>query len=253
MALRLVLVSMVAGLGVSPPAEGELATWTRSVQTWLETRIAEWDARQALEASPCEDVEVAEAPPSVPGIAELKQAIAAEPVVNPSPIVPARGEDPFVIDDRAFEAVVEEMVAGFIKEEETIAATRGRSTAETADSSTGPAADAESERSDALPGDVEGGGLDPSGTTTTTTTTEAATDVSISEPLEVEDDLYPGLAFALNREAEGISRPDTDDGRLPEDGETDDDQLSNAVRLTRDAVYAWMNLLQSQAIVALPR
>src|SRR4051812_47907519 len=51
MVLRLVLVGIVAGLGVSPPAECELAGWTRSVQTRLVAWLAEADALKPLDES----------------------------------------------------------------------------------------------------------------------------------------------------------------------------------------------------------
>src|SRR5690349_16091273 len=100
MALRLVLVSMVAGLGVSPPAEGELATWTRSVQTWLETRVAEWDVPLALGG---EDVSiVGGANVSESSLKALEEAILAEYAAEPVAGEPARSVDPKVAADRAF-------------------------------------------------------------------------------------------------------------------------------------------------------
>ena len=42
MVLRLILVSIVAGLGATPPAENDLANWSRTVQSWLDARLADW-------------------------------------------------------------------------------------------------------------------------------------------------------------------------------------------------------------------
>src|SRR3954452_23719381 len=107
MALRLVLVSMVAGLGVSPPTEGELATWTRSVQTWLETRVAEWDLRLAFGGE--DDSIVAGVTVSESSLKALEEAILAENEAEPVADEPARSEDPEVTADRAFASVVEEI------------------------------------------------------------------------------------------------------------------------------------------------
>ena len=42
MVLRLILVSIVAGLGATAPTENEVAGWSRTVQTWLDARLADW-------------------------------------------------------------------------------------------------------------------------------------------------------------------------------------------------------------------
>ena len=39
MVLRLILVSIVAGLGATPPAENEIADWSRTVQSWLDAPL----------------------------------------------------------------------------------------------------------------------------------------------------------------------------------------------------------------------
>ena len=46
MALRLVLVSVVAGLGLSLPTRTQVSTWSDSARIWATTRLAAWDAQQ---------------------------------------------------------------------------------------------------------------------------------------------------------------------------------------------------------------
>jgi hypothetical protein len=68
------------------------------------------------------------------------------------------------------------------------------------------------------------------------------------EPLEVGDDIYSGEAYALNRGAEGIAAPATAPASEPENV---DERLTNAVRLTREAVFAWASLLHGPAVVTI--
>ena len=42
MVLRLILVSIVAGLGATPPAENEIADWSHTVQSWLDAQPCDW-------------------------------------------------------------------------------------------------------------------------------------------------------------------------------------------------------------------
>lgn len=49
MTLRLVLVSLVAGLGISLPGWPMLEGWVASSQKWMNARLAEWDDRQSDE------------------------------------------------------------------------------------------------------------------------------------------------------------------------------------------------------------
>lgn len=79
------------------------------------------------------------------------------------------------------------------------------------------------------------------------------------DPLEVGDDFYPGIAYALNREAEGltaatpstpspmVAAPDREPTAAPEQ------RLTHALRLTREAVNAWAKLLHGPAIVTISR
>ncbi len=72
------------------------------------------------------------------------------------------------------------------------------------------------------------------------------------EPLEVSCDYYVGTAFELNSRNDGLSIPAESavetaktDVPAPHSGR----DLSRAVKLTRDAVYAWVNVFTGPALV----
>jgi hypothetical protein len=72
------------------------------------------------------------------------------------------------------------------------------------------------------------------------------------EPLEVSCDFYVGIAFELNFRNDGLSIPAESavetaktDVPAPHSGR----DLSRAVKLTRDAVYAWVNVFTGPALV----
>jgi hypothetical protein len=72
------------------------------------------------------------------------------------------------------------------------------------------------------------------------------------EPLEVSCDYYMGTAFELNFRNDGLSIPAESavetaktDVPAPHSGR----DLSRAVKLTRDAVYAWVNVFTGPALV----
>ena len=77
------------------------------------------------------------------------------------------------------------------------------------------------------------------------------------EPIAVPEDLGSGVAYELNRAAEGLEIGPQEvrnlgDVRLrisAEAGRDDDRGIEKAVRLTRDAAFAWMNLFTGPAPV----
>jgi hypothetical protein len=270
MVLRLVLVSIVAGLGVSPPAENELAAWSRSVETWLDAQLAEWNRPALLEegatatpavasvAVPSDEPVLASAPAPAPANAsapalsvseteatpasdtddaELDALLADDPVtIEPAPIVvKADAPAPAPEGPSEFDAVVEEMVADFVRVDAS-SPDQGLSEA----------------------------GAENDGTAATALVSLPAAGYEL---IELYDDLYPGLAFELNRQSEGIATSASASATestpavaevlplpaAPMDPEAVPSQLGQAVRLTRDALHAWMNLLQSPAIVTMSR
>jgi hypothetical protein len=76
------------------------------------------------------------------------------------------------------------------------------------------------------------------------------------EPIEPGEDLYPGIAYELNRRNEGIEIPlsslaqtKTNDAPAPLPVR----ELDRAVKLTRDALYAWVNVLTGPAVVTVSK
>ena len=51
MGVRLILVSLVAGLGLTIPSASQVKHWTESAQAWVFTRLAEMDARMPADES----------------------------------------------------------------------------------------------------------------------------------------------------------------------------------------------------------
>jgi hypothetical protein len=248
MALRLILVSMVAGLGVAPPSESELASWAHSVQVWTEARLAEWDGRQPLAGVKFEAD--AAAPEAEPGFQALLDELWSELADEPEPDAPAGIDEPTVSADLVFDAVVDEIVAEFARDViAPPAPLPGPSTLATSQALVEP------DRSEAeVQDDPADSSLETSEKVVMTgPLVEAEVQGPQYEPFDVGDDLYPGLAYSLNFDADGIDEPLQADIVDPIATVSDGNQLRDAVRLTRDAVYAWMNLLQSPAIVAIPR
>jgi hypothetical protein len=247
MVLRLILVSIVAGLGVTPPAEGDLAGWSCTVQTWLDARLAEWNATQPLDRS--ESV-------SSPVLAEdfditaLESALmAAFGELPTTAAVPGRA--PAAVDragaDVDFEAVVEEIVADFGQE-----ATETEPAASEIESPVwSEAEDLEAAITEA---ELDAGETSYSVAAPAMATLPAGEDVPFDSVDDCELPVPQGAAWA--RQAAGLTDPAWLDEDAPASGDTAaptaDNSLRDAVRLTREAVYAWWNLLQSPALVTVP-
>jgi hypothetical protein len=82
-----------------------------------------------------------------------------------------------------------------------------------------------------------------------------ATPAPAFEPLGVPEDLYEGLTYALNREAEGLSvaAPDAPTAATsPEEPllPTREQRLARALELTGQALGAWARLLSGSTVVA---
>jgi hypothetical protein len=94
MALRLVLVSAVAGLGLSLPTRTEVATWTDSARVWVTARLAAWDAQ--MPAGEDAFVFVADSAPTSHEHVAVVSTAAAKPATTPvpAPSVAARTERP---------------------------------------------------------------------------------------------------------------------------------------------------------------
>jgi hypothetical protein len=256
MMLRVVLVGIVAGLGISPPSENELTGWTRSVQTWLDAGFLAFNAEDltgedegagevAVEAPTAKDVAPEASTPAPVKVAmplsdaddlseDDDQPAAPIAAIDEDEEATAPTGDAAAAEAVAFDAVIDEMVADFSRAE-----IRPRPTADDL---------AGLDFDDAMELVAEAIANVPA-------QPRADPETKGDQPLEIDDELYPGEAYVLNREADGLPDP----AQVSPEGESEDAaghasadrQLNHAVRLTRDAVYAWINLLQSPAIVTI--
>jgi hypothetical protein len=214
MALRLILVSLVAGLGLTLPTGGQLSALKETAHKWVSARLAEWDAQMPADESAF--VFVAD---SAPRAAET----AAVPTPAPAPSNQVPAADVAARTDRHADERIPasspspspDVVAGLLAptapsalfEEEfgfDLLTLDGDGTAPTV--SDEPAVEApfvpeccrHVERSPARALEA-----------CTVAIAPAAAPVKTAgprfDPIEISDDLYPGVAYALNREAEGVS------------------------------------------------
>lgn len=300
MVLRLILVGLVAGLGVSLPGRRDLDTLGRSAQRWVNTRLAEWDAGSSVEEGSYilirEPVIVAPRPQAPPVVSDnafasvmdetvatfvqtelASRRDAAEPVVAEIvapeslctlaiavPTEPAAPEAEPSRIDLAFDAVMEETVATFAATPEdepsridlafdaVMEETAATFAADVLASTTRPAADpialgdwAEDlalllSREEAP--DQEVGPAPPPPL--------PEVEVAANNTLEFEDDLYAGEAYALNRISDGLNDELADASAAEvEAPRPAENRLTQAVRLTREAVFAWGSLLHGPAVV----
>lgn len=222
MFLRILLVGMVSGLGLELPVRSQIAGAEKPRCRWCEGRAA--DAEPA--SAPIEAVAAETGPAPMPN---GDAAFVAEPAPEPMPAEvfaeaePVPAEVPAEADpDATFGAILEAMVADF-------------------DADATLPAPAEP----AIPQEVAVAVAPPA-----------------PEPeLEPAEDLYPGLAYALNRDAEGLTIPPAEPPAVaPAAPEPDlaavpaparPDRLRTAVRLTGEAAMAWLSLLHTSPAVAL--
>ena len=76
------------------------------------------------------------------------------------------------------------------------------------------------------------------------------------EPIEVANELYVGVAYELNRRNDGINVPSAAVARSkpPVKKPTPPaPELSRAVKLTGEAVYAWVSVLTGPALVTVSK
>lgn len=278
MVLRLLLVGLVAGLGLSLPSRSDFDTMARSAQHWMNDRLAEWDTHTSSDQGTYVFVVEPTPTPAPFAAADPTSLVVATPVPD---------------SDEGFADALGESVASFAQDE-LAARTRAtdpvvKSLAELVPSDpasllaislpTGPAfapngdlttpelafgASSEQTGRDLSADVVARKSIDQPDSsfevaleeTVVSFTRDAlflglarADQTPRGEPLEIDGDLYAGEAYALNRLSDGISTPVPPDdaaGKNP-------NRLTNAVRLTREAVFAWASLLHGPAIVTIAR
>jgi hypothetical protein len=324
MGLRLILVGMVAGLGLTLPTWTQLSVWRESAQAWVNRRLAEWDARMPADenafvyvadtierstvepstgpvaepakfdrgpvtaATPVADaVEAASGKkpasnlarsgsadvldvPSQPVALDESELLTIEPaapvalrVPPPASVHGPTGLPPQVVvdEDEAFQSAQLDVLAGFAAE--LTAPSRANDAPIVAN---GPAP-APGEPFDPIEvGEDLDSGLayelnrESEGLNVTLLIAERRVSAKSakSEPIEIAEDLYLGIAYELNRGAEGLDLP-AEQARAEKTSTQFEDlartptetPFIHAVRLTREAVFAWANLLHGPAVVTI--
>ncbi|QDV33364.1 hypothetical protein [Tautonia plasticadhaerens] len=225
MTLRFLLVGAVAALGFDLPSGIDVDAWTHSGRTWWHTRVAEFEARHGIALVEVEDV--------------------------PSPSPPACEAEALPSDDAAFATVIEDVVSAFAADVAIARAEEPEDSSQLVagvdDVSHGPEfADALNRWADGLSepatlalwagGDSDSSDpeVDPIGATATGFAGPAfASEV-------VLDDEAPLLASTADSSAGGASE---DPGVSPSG--TEGPGFSQAVRLTGQALQAWLALVQT--------
>lgn len=293
MGLRLILVGVVAGLGLTLPTGKQFEAWKVSAQTWMNARLAEWDepmpadesafvliaepTATAADASQpplasetpapeirTESAHAETAAPEIPAASQpavptdlalgLDLPTAPMPIEETDPKPAPAGPSTTLGLDGAFDVAQHAVLSDFRRHQPATVATSN---------SEGPTATGTAARSPRF-GPVEldenlyagvAYALNHGADGLTVPPTDARPSRGF-EPLEVGNDLYTGVAYELNRKAEGLdpsTAPETTRLTLAQVGETKSlesaDRLTHAVRLTREAMNAWANLLHGPAVV----
>lgn len=290
MGLRMILVGVVACLGLTMPTGEQIESCKVSAQTWMNARIAEWDAplpadenafvlvaeptaTDADEATPASGTPALETPnaTAAPVTAATETPTDSRPAAKPvstiasndladglaAPTVPMAFEETDLTpataspapeptaSDAGFDAAQNDVLSAFERDR--------------------PEAAAPVALAPAFEPIEVGENLD---TGVAYALNHAAEGLSITgtagvphpstrfEPMENGEDLYSGVAYDLNRGAEGLETAAptvTSRVTLAQNGQTNapgsTNRLTHAVRLTRDAMNAWANLLHGPAVV----
>jgi|GEM_PF-5991523 len=235
MALRLILMGVVAGMGMNLPTHDDVASWRRAVECWVNARFDDWDSRMPVDGSAFrfgrEAVASAEAVPALTVplddqfnavVADMTAAFAKEmapavvvespalvveaPRLTPvqetlpleAPAEPMRTErEGQANEDVAFQAVMDQTVGGFV-------------------------ADLAAHRPLVSKGDAS---------------------VAAVKPRESDSAEGPARVSAVTKKSSTPSRGT----------QVEEDQFSHAMRLTREAVFAWAGLLHGPAVVTISR
>lgn len=310
MALRLFLVSVVAGLGLTFPNGRQLDSWWHSAQTWMNARLAELDARVSTEeseyiyftdlaASRTETAAVL-AEGSTDQSEAIARASSVDPtcrpeVVGPTPAVSPTSDltgglpvprDPSAIvepelvatsagavavapavTDADFEAVLDAMIVTFAAELPSRHVESSEIVIAAADVACEQPVDHDAdlfsptERSPAptpllTDADFEAA-LDEMIALFSAENQMISSSAAVQAAVVETDDFDLGLEQDMDRSSDEATRAvASESSRAPEHAASpelsaSDDQLTRAVRLTREAVFAWASLLHGPAVVTI--
>lgn len=263
MAVRMVLVSLVASLGLNLPNSDDLNRWTRPTHVWLDTQLAAWDARMPTGTQAF--VYFAES--DVPEPAAVRQV--AEPAVSPVTVVkdaPADLEDvfaevfpsgeapaaeptaPALVSDADFAIAMTDVVALFTVDSNADAEIAATETAIASEPTKDAKEELVPEISDQLAAEIAA--VFETETECLLKSSEPAEPTF--EPLVVAVDLSDDFAYELNRLSDGRELHDSLPATVREEANsTRSDRIVHAFRLTREAALAWANLLHAPAVVTI--
>jgi hypothetical protein len=264
MVLRLILVGLVAGLGLSLPTRRDMDTMARSAQHWMNDRLADWDPQTAsgrgssvfvVEPAGTTLASAPRAPVSHRVFADvLGEAVALSAQDEPAgkarePEQLVKGRDEIAVSETSKALAIDlptEPVLLSADESIMTGLAFDPPSEETAEDLTVDVAVLEESTSRDLAFE---GVLDE---TVISFALDASTLAKADEtpnrgPLEIDENLYAGEAYALNRVSDGVQVS------VPARDETgkNENPLTNAVRLTREAVVAWASLLHGPAVVTI--
>ena len=261
MALRMVLVSFVASLGLSLPTSDDMSRWTKSTHVWLDTKLAAWDARmpsgtQAFvyyaESDFPDRIAMSESPKSGSStnavadndLADLEDIVADDFPVEEAP--KAESPTPAMISDADFATAMNDVVAIFTADsasnapkQEAVVAAETPKTIETE-----PGAGISDRLAEQMAALFE---------TETACLLKSSEPASpLFEPMVVAENLDNDFAYELNRKSDGRELHETAVSISPNESDpAAGDRIIRAVRLTREAALAWANLLHAPAVVTI--
>jgi len=278
MGVRLILVSVVAGLGITLPSVKQVSSWKDSAQGWVSARLADMDARMpadekafiyVVDSAPFPEDEPAAAVIAVPApkatpapVATVAAKVASVECNSPETLAsgidtPSAPMDLDEIEALTGWAVVENLDDPFDQAQgetlKSFAADRERVVAAPAPSQNLAVA-VQPEPALSSTDLTDSDDMQEGSAYLFETEPAKAASEPVTNALEVGEDLYPGIAYALNREAEGLGLNESIQPRpaapvaQPANSTS---SLSQAVKLTREAVYAWANLLHAPAVVTI--
>lgn len=262
MAFRLILVGMVTSLGFDLPTGREVEDWGRGCRTWIEARVSEFQARQSIGEGASARLDPADHGGPVDDLAfaavleEVVSALAAEgkePVLDlGGTSAPVAGEPGPVGDELALD--LNRGADGLSEPAEpapAVAEAAGDPTDETIGGNPGLAADPVG-----LEGLLHAASVPELGDSSPAVADLVASLDDSRGLAEVAAELSAAIEADRPAESSGAEAgaqpvaPEPEVADPAPEGPGGDSRLAQAVRLTGQAVHAWMALLQSGVTVA---
>ncbi len=240
MALRLMLMGVVAGMGFSLPTQDDVTGWSRSAECWINARFDDWDAKMPVDDS---------------------AFVFAKDAVVPADAVPAQP----IVSDKQFNAIVSEMAVTFAKETAPVVVGESKTllvegpvvtpTVETAPTAA-PVAPAAVEV--ATTPVVETAQVDQAFASAMDKTIETfAAELVAPHVVKPTEETFTSVVEQMVADftPTPLRVADVPAASAPaaEVQTEEEGRFAHAMRLTREAVFAWAGLLHGPAVVAISR